>query len=100
MVAEVVGHRLARVEHLLDPRVGDVARDDEWSGQRQPGAHGVFRQFGADLGHRAGEIDAYDVVIEVLVGDVRKVVGRVALELLEEHPFRGDLPERLAVSRT
>ena len=40
-----------------------------------------------------------DVAAEVVVGDLGQVLGRVALELLEEHALGGDLGQRLAVGR-
>ena len=46
---------------------------------------GYLRELGADLVHRPVEVDAHDVAAEVLVGDLGQVLGRVGLELLEEH---------------
>ena len=60
---------------------------------------GCLRQLGADLVHRPGEVDAHDVAAEVVVGDLGQELGRVGLELLEEHAVGGDLGQRLAVGR-
>ena len=49
--------------------------------------------------HRLIEINRDDVVIEVIVGDLGQEVSGLCLELFEEHTFRGDLRECLAISR-
>ena len=57
VVAQVLRHRLAGVEPLLDLGVGDVAGHDHRAGQHHARAHRVLRQLGADLGHRPVEVD-------------------------------------------
>jgi Kef-type K+ transport system membrane component KefB len=92
VVPQVLRHRLAGVEALLDLGVGDVAGHHHRSGQRQPGLDRVAGQLGADLVHRPVQVDAHDVAAEVLVGGLREVVGGVLLELLEEEPSAVILP--------
>ena len=96
-VAQVVGHRLAGVEPLLDLRVRDVTGDDHRAGQREPGLHRILRQLLADLRHRPGQVDVHDVVRQVLVGDVGQVLRRIVLQAFEEDTVGGDAAERLAV---
>ena len=99
MVLQVLGHRLAGVEPLLDLGVGDVAGDDQRAGEGQPGLHRQRRQLLADLGHRPVEVDPDHVAAQVVAGDVGQEPGRVALELFEEHAVGGDLGLGLAVGR-
>ena len=103
MVAQVLRHGLAGVEALLDLRVGDIAGDDEGAGEGEPGLDRVLAQLGADLVHRQGEVDLHHVVrltvAEVVVVDLGEEVGRLELELLDEHSFGGDLAEALPVRR-
>ena len=61
VVAQVVRHRLAGVQPLLDLGVRDVAGHDQRAGQRQPGLDRVPRQLGPDLGHRPVEVDPHHV---------------------------------------
>ena len=102
MVAEVRRHRLAGVETLLDLRVRDVTRDDHRTGQRQSRLHRVLRQLGADLRHRPGQVDAYDVAGavragEVLVADVGQILRGIRLQSLEKDTLGSDPAERLPV---
>ena len=99
VVAEVGRHLLTRVEPLLDLRVGDVARHDQWTAQREPRLHRVPGELGEDRVHRLVEVDPDDLPGSDLVGDAgtRHVARRVGLELLEEDPVGGDLGEGLPV---
>ncbi|MPM25121.1 hypothetical protein SDC9_71611 [bioreactor metagenome] len=92
MVLEVLRHRLPGVQPLADLGVRDVAGDDQGAGQRQAGLHRVVAQLGEHLGHRPVEVDPDRLVLgaDVLVGDVGQVVAGLELQLLEEHPLRGD----------
>ena len=98
MVAQVLRHGLAAIEHLLDARMRDVARDDEGPGQGDARLHGQCGELPPDVVHGLGEVDAYDVAV-VLVLDIREVVRGIALELLEEGTLRCDARECLAVRR-
>src|SRR6478735_6984774 len=111
VVAQVVGHRLAGVEPLLDLRVGDVAGDHQWAVEREPGLDRVLRELLEDLRHRAVEIDRDDralpggrgahgirlLVAEPGVGLVGQEARGVGLELLDEDALGGDLAEHLPV---
>ncbi len=77
----------------------DVARDDHRPGQREPRLDWVAAELGTDLAHRTVEVDADDVVVEVIVGDLGQEVRGVGLELLEEDAVGGDLALGLAVGR-
>src|SRR5690606_22494670 len=63
---QVLGHGLAGVEPLGDLGVGDVAGHDHGPGERQAGLHRVLGQLGADLGHRAVQVEAHDAVAELV----------------------------------
>src|SRR5580765_983804 len=60
VVLQVCRHLLTRVEPLLDLRVGDVASDDQRTGERQSGLDGMLGELGEDLGHRSVEVDLDD----------------------------------------
>ena len=67
MIAQVVGHRLAPVEHLLDARVGDVACDDKGSGEGYARLHRERGQLTSNVGHGLRQIDTHDfLVVRVL----------------------------------
>jgi hypothetical protein len=53
----------------------------------------VLGQFGQNLGHRLVEIDLDDVFGELLLVDLRHVLRRIGLKLLEEDAVPGDLAE-------
>ena len=72
---------------------------DQRPGQRHAGAHRVPAQLGADLGHRPVQVDGDHVALVFARLDIRQVLRRVGLELLEEHPVGGDLAQRLPVGR-
>ena len=102
VVAQVLRHRLARVEQLLDLGVRDVASHDERAGEREPCLDRVSRQLGPDLVHRPVEVDPHDGGVglrppEVLVGGLGQEPRRVGLQRLEEHALGGDLAQRLPV---
>jgi hypothetical protein len=62
VILEVLRHRLTSVEQVLDLGMGDVSGHDKWTGQRKPCLYGVFRQLGADLVHRPGQVDPHHLV--------------------------------------
>ena len=101
VILQVLRHLLARIEPLLDLGVGDVAGDDHRSRQHHPRPHRVLRQLGADLVHRAVEVDVDHVgVVEIGLGRLGQEPGRVVLQLLDEDALAGDLAQRLAIGRT
>ncbi len=59
--------------------------------------HGQAAQLGADLVHRAPEVDPHRVTVEVVGGDVGQEPGRVVLESSRNTPALGDAPEGLPV---
>ena len=99
VVLQVLRHRLARVQALLDLGVRDVASDDHRAVQRKPGLHRVLAELGEDLRHRPAEVDLDDVaaLVEVLVGGLGQEVRGLALQLLDEHALGGDLAQALPV---
>ena len=99
VVLEVLRQTLAAVDPLLELRVRDVSRDDHRPAQRQPRADRILRRARRGSPSSAGQIDRHDVAAEVGVRDVRQVLRRLGLELLEEHAVARDLAERLAIRR-
>ena len=99
VVAQVLGHRLAGVEPLLDPGVRDVAGHDHRAGQREAGLDRVAAQLGPDLVHRPRQVDADDVAAQLVLVDLGQEPGRVVLQLLEVDAVVGDLGEDLPVGR-
>ena len=67
VVAQVLRHLLAALEHRLDAGVGQVSRDHHGAGQGDPGADGEGGELLTDLVHRPVEVDVHDVVVEVVV---------------------------------
>ena len=81
MILEILGHRFAFVEHLLDAGMGDVARDDQRAFQVQARLDRVFRQNLAHLVHSLVQIDV-DGRLHARSG-LGQETGRIFLELLE-----------------
>ena len=49
------------------------------------------------LQHRLAQVDAHDVLAEVVVGRLRQVLRGIVLERFEEHAVGGDLAEHLTI---
>ena len=97
MILEVVGQRSVAFEAFAQLGVRDVARHHHRAGQHHARFHRVPRKFLANLGHRAVQVDAYDVGTEVVEVDVGQEARGVGLELFEKHSVARDLAERLTV---
>jgi len=88
---------LAALEPLLELGMGDVARDDERPGEREPRLDGILREGAADLGHRLGQIDGDNWPAETALVDLGEEARGIALELLEEDAAGIDAAEDLAI---
>ena len=99
VVAQVVGHRLARLQPLGDLRVGDVAGHDQRAGQRHARLDRQRRELGADRVHRPVEVDLDDVARQVLGRGLGQEARGVGLQPLQEDALRRDLGLGLAVGR-
>ena len=85
MVLEVLRQTVAAIETLFDLGVRDIAGDDHRAVQRQACLDRITAELGADLAHRASEVDVHDIVAQHRVGDLGQEPRRVGLELFEEH---------------
>src|SRR5690606_30514238 len=99
MVLEVIRHRLAALETLADLRMGEIARDNDRSGERKSRLYRILRQNSENFLHRLVQVDANDARRQFLLVDVRHEARRIGLELLEPDTLAGDLAERLAIGR-
>ena len=97
VLLEVFRHGLALVEHLLDARVGDVARHDERALEVQARLDRVFGQDRAHLVHALVEVDVHRRRHGRSL--CREEAGGVLLQLLEEDALGGDLRLDVAVGR-
>ena len=99
VIFEVIGQRLAGIEHLLELRMRDVAGDDDGAVDEEARGGGILAQLGADLGHGAVRVDAHGVGVFAVAQLLGDVLQRVRLELLDEDAVARDLALRLAVGR-
>ena len=85
-------------EDFLELRVGDVAGDDDGSGQRECGGDGVFREGFEGFLHSEVEIDRHPLEFPVaeFLGD--ETAG-ILLQLFEKNPVLGDFRLGLAIRR-
>ena len=98
VVLEVLRHRAAILEALLDLSVGDIAGDDDGAGEGEAGLDGVLGELGAEVSHGHVEVNLDGGGGEELVlGHLGHVLGGVRLEALEEDTVLGDLTHRLAI---
>lgn len=97
VVFEVIGQRLAGIEHLLQLRMRDVAGDDDGAVDEEACGGGILAQLGADFGHWAVRVDAHGVGVFAVAQLLGDVLQRVRLELLDEDTVTRDLALRLAV---
>ena len=99
MILEIFGQALAGVQLFFQLGVSDVSRDDNRSGQRQPGGDRMLAQRREDGRHRLVQVDPDDLFLQVLFTDVREVLRGIRFELFEEDPVFGDFAEDLPVGR-
>lgn len=97
VIFEVIGQRLACIEHLLELRVRDVAGDDDGAVDEEARGGGILAELGADLGHGAVCVDAHGVGVFAVAQLLGDVLQRVGFELLDEDAFTRDLAFRLAI---
>src|SRR6516165_8484132 len=99
VVLHIVRQPVPAFEPLLEFCMGDIARDDQRTGEAEAGLDRVSRKNTADFVHRSGQVDWHDLAAERRFVDLRKEAGGVRLELFEKHTRGRDLAEDLAVGR-
>src|SRR5262249_14820134 len=78
----------------------EIAGDDHWPGQRQPGLDRMFAELHQNFLDGPRQIDLDYVAAERPRIDVGQIFRRIVLKLFEEDAVLGDLADRLAVGRT
>src|SRR5690606_30067226 len=100
VIFEVRGQALATLEALLELRVGDIARDNDGTREREPCADRIARERLTDGAHRLVQIDLHNLFAELIIAHLGEEAGRIALQLLEKDAIAGDLAESLPIGRT
>ena len=101
VILEVLGQAFALLEAFADLGVRDVAGDDERTGEGEARGDGVLRELGADLSHRAVEVDLHDLGgVGMLAGVGGNKASGILLKLLNPDAILVDLGLGVAVGGT